>query len=124
MAVEPRNFPYYQLARIAGPQIVTGNFLIVKHARNVPQCAMAFQKVIEEAGAHPGVYTNFFCSFTQINTLIDDFRVRGVTLTGSEKAGSGVAKRAGRQLKKVVLELGGNDPFMVLEDTELQDAVL
>jgi succinate-semialdehyde dehydrogenase/glutarate-semialdehyde dehydrogenase len=121
MAVEPWNFPYYQLARIAGPQIIAGNVLIVKHARNVPQCAMAFQKVIEEACAPPGVYANLFCSFTQVNALIDDFRVRGVTLTGSEKAGSAVAERAGRQLKKVVLEL---DPFVVLEDAELQDAVL
>jgi succinate-semialdehyde dehydrogenase/glutarate-semialdehyde dehydrogenase len=124
MAVEPWNFPCYQLARIAGPQIVAGTVLIVKHARNVPQRAIAFQKVIEEAGAPPGVYTNLFYSFTQVNALIDDFRIHGVTLTGSEKAGSAVAERAGRQLKKVVLELGGSDPFVVLEDAELHDAVL
>lgn len=123
MAVEPWNFPYYQLARIAGPQLVAGNVLIVKHARNVPQCALAFERVLQEAGAPQGVYTNLFCSFSQIATIIDDFRVRGVTLTGSERAGASVAERAGRQLKKVVLELGGSDPFIVLSDADLVAAV-
>ena len=123
MAVEPWNFPYYQLARIAGPQLVAGNCLIVKHARNVPQCALAFERVLIEAGAPPGVYTNLFCSFSQISTLIDDFRIRGVTLTGSERAGASVAERAGKNLKKVVLELGGSDPFIVLSDADLVAAV-
>ncbi|EXJ93214.1 hypothetical protein A1O3_01771 [Capronia epimyces CBS 606.96] len=123
LAIEPWNFPYYQLARVAGPQLVVGNTLIVKHARNVPQCALAFARVLEEAGAPDGVYNNIFCGFNQINTIIDDFRVRGVTLTGSEKAGAAVAERAGRQLKKVVLELGGSDPFIVLEDADIEDAV-
>ena len=90
MAIEPWNFPYYQLARVAGPQLVVGNVVLVKHARNVPQCAMAFARVLEEAGAPEGVYTNLLCSFTQVNTIIDDFRVRGVTLTGSEQAGAAV----------------------------------
>ncbi|KAE8446249.1 hypothetical protein EG329_012335 [Mollisiaceae sp. DMI_Dod_QoI] len=123
MAIEPWNFPYYQLARVAGPQLVAGNVMIVKHARNVPQCALAFARVLEEAGAPEGVYTNLFCSFDQVNTLIDDFRVRGVTLTGGERAGAKIAERAGRNLKKVVLELGGSDPFIVLEDADLEKAV-
>lgn len=90
VAVEPWNFPYYQLARVAGPQLVVGNVLIVKHSRNVPQCALAFERVLKEAGAPEGVYTNLFSSFQQVNALIDDFRVRGVTLTGSERAGAAV----------------------------------
>jgi succinate-semialdehyde dehydrogenase/glutarate-semialdehyde dehydrogenase len=124
MAIEPWNFPYYQLARVAGPQLVVGNVVMVKHARNVPQCALAFARILEEAGAPEGVYTNLFCSFHQVNALIDDFRVRGVTLTGSEQAGAAVAERAGRQMKKVVLELGGSDPFIVLEDAKLDHAII
>lgn len=123
VAVEPWNFPYYQLARVAGPQLVTGNVVMVKHARNVPQCAAAFARVLSEAGAPEGAYTNLYANFTQVEGLIDDFRVRGVTLTGSERAGRSVAERAGKQLKKVVLELGGSDPFIVLEDADLDHAV-
>ncbi len=103
LAVEPWNFPYYQLARVAGPQIAAGNVVMMKHAPNCPQCALAFARLFDEAGAPEGVYTNLFCSVEQIATLIDDFRVRGVTLTGSERAGAAVAERAGRNLKKVVL---------------------
>jgi len=124
LAIEPWNFPYYQLARVAGPQIVAGNVVIVKDARNVPQCAVAFANLFKEADAPDGVYTNLLCSFDQVDALIDDFRVRGVTLTGSELAGAQVAERAGRQLKKVVLELGGSDPFIVLEDAQLDHAVV
>lgn len=123
LAVEPWNFPYYQLARVAGPQIVAGNVVIMKHAPSVPQCALAFARLFEEAGAPVGVYTNLFCSVEQIGSLIDDFRVRGVTLTGSEMAGASVAERAGRKLKKAVLELGGSDPFIVLEDADLEEAI-
>jgi succinate-semialdehyde dehydrogenase/glutarate-semialdehyde dehydrogenase len=122
VAVEPWNFPYYQLARVAGPQIVAGNVIMVKHASNVPQCALAFARLFEEAGAPKGVYTNLFCSADQIGALIDDFRVRGVTLTGSEQAGASVAERAGRKLKKAVLELGGSDPMIILEDAPLEHA--
>jgi succinate-semialdehyde dehydrogenase/glutarate-semialdehyde dehydrogenase len=122
VAVEPWNFPYYQLARVAGPQIVAGNVVMVKHASNVPQCALAFARLFEEAGAPKGVYTNLFCSADQIGALIDDFRVRGVTLTGSEQAGASVAERAGRKLKKAVLELGGSDPMIILEDAPLEHA--
>jgi NAD-dependent aldehyde dehydrogenases len=119
LAIEPWNFPYYQIARVAAPQIVAGNVLMMKQARNVPQAALAFARLFEDAGTPEGVYTNLFCSADQIATLIDDFRIRGVTLTGSERAGVAVAERAGRNLKKVVLELGGSDPAIVLEDAPL-----
>jgi succinate-semialdehyde dehydrogenase/glutarate-semialdehyde dehydrogenase len=123
LAVEPWNFPYYQLARVAGPQLVAGNVVLMKHAPNVPQCALAFAGLFEEAGAPAGVYTNLFCSVEQVSALIDDFRVRAVTLTGSERAGAAVAERAGRALKKAVLELGGSDPFIVLEDAPFDAAL-
>jgi len=123
LAVEPWNFPYYQIARVAAPQIVAGNVLLMKHASNVPQAALAFARLFEDAGTPEGVYTNLFCSTDQIASLIDDFRIRGVTLTGSERAGVAVAERAGRNLKKVVLELGGSDPAIILEDAPL-DLVL
>lgn len=120
LAIEPWNFPYYQIARVAAPQIVAGNVLMMKHASNVPQCALAFAKLFEDADTPEGVYTNLFCSTDQIASLIDDFRVRGVTLTGSERAGAAVAERAGRNLKKVVLELGGSDPAIILPDAPLE----
>lgn len=123
LAIEPWNFPYYQLARVAGPQIMAGNVVLVKDARNVPQCTEAFARLFRDAGAPEGVYTNLLCSFDSVNALIDDFRVRGITLTGSETSGAEVAERAGRNLKKVVLELGGSDPFIVLEDADLEKAV-
>lgn len=123
LAIEPWNFPYYQLARVVGPQLAAGNVVVVKHSRNVPQAALAFEELLREAGAPEGVYTNLFIEFDQVNKIIDDFRVRGVTLTGSESAGAKVAERAGRALKKVVLELGGSDPFIVLSDADMEDAV-
>jgi len=122
LAIEPWNFPYYQLARVAVPQLIAGNVVLMKHAQNVPQCALAFAKLFEEAGAPEGAYTNLFCSVEQIGTLIDDFRVRGVTLTGSERAGISVGERAGRNLKKVILELGGSDPALILEGASLEFA--
>ena len=123
LAIEPWNFPFYQIARVAGPQIAAGNVVMVKQALEVPQSALAFARIFEEAGAPEGVYTNLFCSVEQIGSLIDDFRVRGVTLTGSERAGASVGERAGRNLKKVVLELGGSDPAIVLEDAPMEFAV-
>jgi succinate-semialdehyde dehydrogenase / glutarate-semialdehyde dehydrogenase len=123
LAIEPWNLPYYQLARVVGPQLVAGNVVMVKHAPSVPQCALAFARLFEEAGAPTGAYTNLFVSTDQIGNLIEDQRVRGVTLTGSERAGSSVAERAGKTLKKTVLELGGSDPFIVLEDAPLADAI-
>ncbi|RFU78369.1 succinate-semialdehyde dehydrogenase nadp+ [Trichoderma arundinaceum] len=123
LAIEPWNFPYYQIARVAGPQIVAGNTMLVKPASTVPQCALAFEKLLVDAGAPTGVYTNLLCSVSQINALIDNFLVRGVTLTGSERADASVAERAGRNMKKVVLELGGSDPLIVLEDANLEEAI-
>ncbi|MFL4907810.1 aldehyde dehydrogenase family protein [Streptomyces sp. MMS24-I2-30] len=123
LAIEPWNFPYYQLARVAASQLVAGNVVMLKHAESVPQCALAFARLLEEAGAPEGAYTNLFCGIEQIAGLIDDFRVRGVTLTGSERAGTSVGERAGRNLKKAVLELGGSDPALILEGAPLAHAV-
>jgi succinate-semialdehyde dehydrogenase / glutarate-semialdehyde dehydrogenase len=120
LGVEPWNFPYYQLARVVGPQLMVGNVVVIKHASNVPQSALAFARLFDEVGAPTGVYTNIFADFDQVARLIDDPRVRGVTVTGSERAGAAVAERAGRNLKKSVMELGGSDPFIVLEDAPLQ----
>lgn len=123
LGITPWNFPYYQIARVAGPQLVVGNALLLKHAENVPQSALAFARLFEEAGAPQGVYTNLFASIDQIGQVIEDPRVRGVTVTGSERAGAAVAERAGRSLKKVVMELGGSDPLIVLEDAPLESAL-
>lgn len=123
LAIEPWNFPYYQLARVAGPQLVAGNVVLMKHASNVPQCALAFARLFEEAGAPVGAYTNLFCSVDQVAGLIEDFRVRGVALTGSERAGISVGERAGRNLKKVILELGSSDPALILPGAPLGHAV-
>jgi succinate-semialdehyde dehydrogenase/glutarate-semialdehyde dehydrogenase len=120
LAVEPWNYPYYQAARVIGPQLMVGNVVVLKHAESVPQCALALSRALEVAGAPAGVYTNIFASNDQVAALIDDPRVRGVTVTGSEAAGAAVAGRAGRALKKSVMELGGSDPFIVLEDAPLE----
>ena len=123
LAIEPWNFPYYQVVRVAGPQLMVGNVLLLKHAENVPQSALALARLFEEAGAPAGVYTNLFASIDQIGTVIEDPRVRGVTVTGSERAGAAVAERAGRNLKKSVMELGGSDPLIVLEDAPLESTL-
>lgn len=124
LAVEPWNFPFFQLARVAGPQLMVGNVIVAKHASNVPQCALAFEDVLRRAGVPEGAYINVFATTDQVSSIIDDPRVRGVTLTGSEKAGAIVAERAARNLKKSVLELGGSDPLIVLEDAPLDATVL
>jgi succinate-semialdehyde dehydrogenase / glutarate-semialdehyde dehydrogenase len=121
--VEPWNFPYYQLARFAAPNIMAGNVVMVKHAAIVPQCALLFEAVWREAGAPVGVYTNLFISHDQVNRVIDDPRIRGVALTGGVEAGKLVAQRAGLNMKKSTMELGGNDAFIVLEDADLDQAV-
>jgi succinate-semialdehyde dehydrogenase / glutarate-semialdehyde dehydrogenase len=123
LGVQPWNFPYYQLARVAGPNLMAGNVVIVKHASNVPQAAAAFEKLLLEAGAPEGAYTNVYATKEQINLLIDDPRVRGVALTGSEGAGAVVAARAGKNLKKSTLELGGSDAFIALADCDLDKTV-
>jgi succinate-semialdehyde dehydrogenase/glutarate-semialdehyde dehydrogenase len=121
--VEPWNFPYYQLARIAGPHLMAGNVLVVKHAGIVPQCAIAFEKLLIEAGAPVGLYTNLLISHAQSNRVVDDPRIKGVALTGSVAAGQSIAARAGKNLKVSSMELGGSDAFIVLEDADLDHAV-
>ena len=121
--VEPWNFPYYQLARAAGPQLMAGNTLVVKHAGCVPQCAMAFEKLLLDAGAPAGLYTNLVISHEQSEKLIDDDRIKGVALTGSVAAGRSIATRAGQNLKKSSMELGGSDAFIVLDDADLAKTV-
>lgn len=117
--VEPWNFPYYQLARVAGAQLMAGNVLVVKHAGCVPQCAIAFERLLLDAGAPIGAYTNLLISHEQSERVIDDPRVKGVALTGSVAAGRLVAARAGQNMKKSVMELGGSDAFIVLDDADL-----
>ena len=120
--VEPWNYPYYQIARFAAPNLMAGNVVMVKHASNVPQCALAFEQLMHDAGLPVGGYTNLFVSKDQVGALIDDKRVRGVALTGSEDAGAVVATRAGKNLKKSTMELGGSDAFIVLEDADMARA--
>ncbi len=121
--VEPWNFPYYQLARLAAPNIMAGNVLMVKHAEIVPQCAIAFEKLWVEAGAPAGVYTNLRISHDQVAGVIADRRIKGVALTGGVEAGKIVAEQAGANMKKTTMELGGNDAFIVLEDADLDKTV-
>jgi succinate-semialdehyde dehydrogenase/glutarate-semialdehyde dehydrogenase len=114
LGIMPWNFPYYQVARFAGPNIVIGNPILLKHAPQCPESAAAIQQIYDDAGAPAGVYTNIYATNDQIEWVIGDPRVHGVSVTGSERAGAAVAEIAGRNLKKVVLEMGGSDPFIVL----------
>ncbi|WP_254713179.1 NAD-dependent succinate-semialdehyde dehydrogenase [Pedobacter mucosus] len=123
LGVEPWNFPFYQVARFAAPNIMAGNVVLVKHASNVPQCALAIHKLFEEAGAPEGVYTNLFLSGSRIDQVVADERIKGVSLTGSETAGASIAAAAGKALKKSVLELGGSDAFIVLADADIDRSV-
>lgn len=122
VAVEPWNYPYYQLVRVAAPNVAVGNPVLAKHAGIVPLSALAFEELMTSAGAPQGAWTNIFASGEQIARLIEDDRVQGVALTGSEKAGGIVAAQAGKYLKKSLLELGGSDVFMVLDDADLDKA--
>jgi len=121
--VEPWNFPYYQLARVAGPHLMAGNVLMVKHAGIVPQCARAFEKLWIEAGAPAGLYTNLLITHEQSDHVVDDPRIKGVALTGSVAAGESIAARAGQHLKVSSMELGGSDAFIVLEDADLEHTI-
>jgi succinate-semialdehyde dehydrogenase/glutarate-semialdehyde dehydrogenase len=121
--IEPWNFPYYQLARVVGAQLMAGNVLVVKHASSVPQCAIAFEKLLLDAGAPIGAYTNLQISHEQSESVIDDRRIKGVALTGSVTAGRLVAARAGQNMKKSVMELGGSDAFIVLDDADIDKAL-
>ena len=115
LGVMPWNFPYYQVARFAAPNLVLGNTILLKHAEICPRSALAIERIMHEAGVPEGVYTNLFATHDQIATIIADPRVQGVSLTGSERAGAIIGEQAGRHLKKAVLELGGNDPMIVLD---------
>jgi len=123
LGVQPWNFPFYQVARFAAPNIMVGNTILIKHASIVPQCAIAIEELFMEAGAPAGLYTNLLISGKAATKLVADTRIKGVSLTGSEMAGASVAAMAGKNLKKSVLELGGSDAFIVLEDADIEKAV-
>jgi succinate-semialdehyde dehydrogenase/glutarate-semialdehyde dehydrogenase len=123
LGVEPWNFPFYQVARFAAPNIMIGNTILVKHASMVPQCAIAIENLFKEAGAPAGLYTNLLLSGKRASALVSDKRIKGVSLTGSEEAGASIASEAGKYLKKSVLELGGSDAFIILEDADIDKAV-
>jgi succinate-semialdehyde dehydrogenase/glutarate-semialdehyde dehydrogenase len=121
--VQPWNFPYYQLARFAAPNLMAGNVVMVKHSGTVPQCAIAFEQLWLDAGAPAGAYTNLLISHDQVLAVIDDPRIQGVALTGGVAAARGVAERAGKNVKKSTMELGGSDAFIVLEDADLDKTI-
>jgi len=123
LGIMPWNFPYYQVARFAGPNLVLGNTILLKHASQCPESAAAIEEIFADAGFPSGAYRNLYASNSQIADIIADPRVCGVSLTGSEGAGAAVAEVAGRNLKKVVLELGGSDPFILLSTDNLEEAV-
>jgi NAD-dependent aldehyde dehydrogenases len=123
LAIEPWNFPFYQIARIVAPQLAAGNVVILKHASNVPQAAAAFEKLVRDAGLPEGGFKNLYLTRQQIEVVINDERVHGVALTGSEGAGAVVAAQAGKALKKSTMELGGADAFVVLADADLDKSV-
>ncbi len=122
LAVMPWNFPFWQIFRAAAPALMAGNTIVLKHASNVPQCALAIEEVFQKAGFPPGVFQTLMITAEQAEKLIADKRIHAVTLTGSEAAGRKIAAAAGAALKKTVLELGGSDAFVVLADADLDDA--
>ena len=123
LGIMPWNFPYYQVARFAGPNLIVGNTILLKHAGQCPESSAAMEQMFHDAGFPEGAYINIYASNDQIGTVIADPRVQGISLTGSERAGAIVAEQAGRHLKKVVLELGGSDPFILLSTNDMDASV-
>ena len=123
LAIMPWNFPFWQVFRFAAPGLMSGNVGVLKHASNVPQCALAIQEVFKEAGFPNGTFQTLLVGSDKVPRIIDDPRIKAVTLTGSDIAGRKVAERAGKNLKKLVLELGGSDPFIVLKKADIESAV-
>lgn len=122
LAVMPWNYPFWQVMRAAAPVLAGGNAMVLKHASNVPQCALALERVFEEAGAPQGLFTTLLVGAPSVRSLIEDPRIAAVTFTGSTPVGRDIASQAGRMLKKQVLELGGSDPFIVLADADIPAA--
>ncbi|WP_438354083.1 NAD-dependent succinate-semialdehyde dehydrogenase [Microbacterium sp. CJ88] len=123
LGIMPWNFPYYQVARFAAPNLVLGNTILLKHAPQCPESSAAIEEIYRDAGLPVGAYLNLYATNDQSATIIADPRVQGVSVTGSERAGAAVAEIAGRNLKKVALELGGSDPFILLSTDDLDGAV-
>jgi len=123
LGVMPWNFPYYQVVRFAAPNLMAGNVVLVKHSSNVPQTSIAIEQLFRAAGGMEGIYTNLLITSSKVGKIMEDPRIAGVSLTGSTAAGKAIAAKAGENLKKVVLELGGSDPFIVLDDANIEKAV-
>lgn len=123
IGVMPWNYPYYQVARFVAPNLILGNTILLKHARNCPRSAAAIEQVLHDAGVPQDAYINLYATSGQIAWMLADDRIQGISLTGSERAGAAVGAEAGRNLKKCVLELGGSDPLIVLDTTDMDSTV-